>query len=328
MASKFDIDSWLGKIRALLASAESMVKGGNTLAAESFREKAEALMIKFRIEEEQLIADAPGSIKPIRRDVDLCEWVSEFRNLLYLVWLDIAEHTGIRTHVAWGNGKLTAQAIGYDQDLRYADMLFTAASLVFAANLTPEVDPKLSDKENIYRLRSAGIDRQKIALLVWGHNGHHEGIKVGRLYKEFCAEKGEEATVSGRGVSAKTYREAYARGFRDNFDGRLRRARDAAGAQGGNVELHGRADRVEEAFYSEFPSERPEPVTEGSGSPEKARKAKGITKSDQAKFHRLYGSETAHAARSAGRVAANRVQLTRGQHTDRIEESSGLEIES
>jgi hypothetical protein len=329
-----NMEDMLTMIAALVANADDERLGEATRAA--YREKAESLMRKYRIEEESLIASDPGSIEPTMFEVEVSSLDSSFHEYHEALWYYVAQHCGIRYAYRWDSARrgYLAQAVGYETDLRYASFLFQSAKLMMIAKLEPKVDPKLSDKENIYRLRSAGIDRQTIAEQVFGKRGHAEGLKVGQIYKEACAEKGEEAAVSGRNVNAKTYRIAYAQEFTRRFAQRLRDARDAADAIGGVIELAGRQERVDEAFYTRFPSQRPKPASNTPQAPAKGRKSRAVkswTKSDEARWQRFNNSPAAVAAHEAGRAAADSVQISRTTpRTQRVEspsEAYGKEIE-
>lgn len=313
-----DLAGTMRRISALLAKAESTEFPEE---AASLRAKAEELMARYRIEEEELIASSTATtVMPIMREVPLTTYASEFRNEHSWLWSAIARHCGVRyctSYVVGEDGAYvwTAKVIGYDIDIRLAEMLYSSARLVFGANLEPEVNPSESDAENIYRLRSAGIDRQTIAERVFGRKGHVEGLKVGQVYRDECARRGEEPKVSGRNINAKTYREAYAQEFVTAFSSRLRTARDAADAAVGALVSVGRAERVQEAFYTAFPEYRPQPKPETAEAtttkPGKPRKERGLTKAELARMDRMYHGPAARAARASARDAADQVELQR-----------------
>lgn len=331
--AKDELRGILRMIRKLLDKAEGT---DNPHEAESFRAHAEKLMRKYRIDQEQLLAADASAAEPIRIEIDLCgirsKFFQQYANMMYA----IAYHTGVRVRTAWvapeagASYVLRASVVGYEGDARYAEMLFTSAQLVFAERLEPAVRPELSDAENVYRLRSAGIERNRIANLLWGTSTGSDGAwahrKVGNLYKEACAARGEDAAVSGRTVNASTYREVFAHQFTERLYDRLRAARNAAdSAGGGALVLHGRKERVDEAFYKHFPELRPasEPLpTNGQPKP-KSRKRKGWTEADQARYNRMNFSPSALAGTSAGRSAADEVEIREaGRGAKRLPEDS------
>lgn len=329
-----NLEGMMRKISALIAKADN--PAATPAEAAAYRAKAEELMLKYRIEEEGLIAATPGSIEPVFRQIEVYNISSPFRGYHAYLWRCVARHCGIRYTLRYDNMRYFAQVVGYDSDLRYAEFLFNAAKLIMIAKLEPEVNPQESDKDNIYRLRSAGIDRQRIAEMVWGKRGHQEGLKVGRLYKEACADRGEDAAVSGRSVNAKTYREVYAQEFSRQFSYRLNAARNAADSLGGALDLHGRAERVDEAFYTRFPNLRPKQedfdrVDAAAKAPRKGRTLKVWTKADEVRWQRENNSPAAVRAKAAGTEAAAMVQIDRVARAKRVEstpEVNGREIGS
>jgi hypothetical protein len=289
--SKKATDRILAKIRALLAKADGT---DNEHEAAAFREHAEKLMREYRVAEEHLIAANPDSVKPVVTEADLFMYGAtpfgqQYINMMHAV----ARHTGIRDHYIYlarkadGRTVLRAFLVGYEADTRYADALFTSAQMVFQARLEPSVDPKADDRENVYRLRSAGIERNRIARMLWNLDTHA----------------------------------SYAEEFVNELGRRLRRAQDGADSAGGTLVLAGRSERVDEAFYDRFPELRPSTTLVKSEPCEKCTKTKhasgkcqahrprAYTKADDDRWERRHNSATALQARSAGRQAAAEVEL-------------------
>lgn len=348
--SQTDLDRKMATISKLLAVAEDPATTPE--AAANYRAKAEELMRAYRIEEESLIATDQFKILPISKEIELLVGESDFRSHYVMMWYDIADHTGLRTIVRqrWDSEasryRTVATAVGYGSDIRYAEFLWGASRLMFGSKIEPSVDPEASDQENIYRLRSAGIERNRISAIMWGESTHSGNAKVTRLYIRACAERGEDPAVAGRSVSAKDYRKVYAREFVARLDRRLRDARMAADSVGGAIELGGRKERVDEAFWTLYPTYRPAPASDAPTEPEKPCEAcaKTTSKSGKCKIHRDYvmtraerariarewTSETAQRASSAGRSAADSVKIDRVERAQRIEEpvaSNGSAIE-
>ena len=335
-----DIDGMMRKISALIDAADGQeasakrydAEGDKDHAAEfrrgaaNFRAKAEELMGRYRLEEEDLIMQgSSGSAQPVYRVIDLTPVDSEFRYHYTSLWHYVGEHCGVMSVMRYESATrhYVAHAVGYDIDLRLAEILYNSARLMFMAKLEPDVDGKLSDRENIYRLRSAGIDRQRIAEMVWGKRGHQEGLRVGMLYKEACAMRGEDAVVSGRSINAKTYREVFAREFVGHLAYRLRQARDAADSAGGVLVLKNRHERVQEAFWTRFPDQRPKPEKEQpTANTTKPGKTKAVSKAQQARWQRMYYGPSAVRGTQAGQDAADAVHLDRVASAARIDDRS------
>lgn len=335
VGSNTSLDNAMRKIGALLASAESFAAQGNPEAAASYRAKAEKLIREYRVAEENLLRTQVTASLPISREVPVGMrlWESHLMTML----IDIAEHCGCRIASKWlgdpaGYGGVV---VGYDMDIRLVEMIWSATKLAFLTALEPEFDATLSAEENIYRLRSSGMDRQTIAFKVFGREGHSEGIRVGKIYAEQCVLRGEEPAASGRGFNRDTYREAFAREFVWAMMSRLQRARDAADSVGGALVLPERKARVDEAFYRLFPSYRPETAEQKAArrarraaeeaaagcDPQPARKPRVQTAAQRRELNRKYHSRSATAASRAAEAAANRVELDRAPSGNRVEDN-------
>lgn len=311
---------YAAKIQALLANADD--EALSDAARDAYRTKAQEWMIKYRTDEETALATDPGSSAPISRVVTVCR-PGPMAGWYTAVLATITRHAEVRAMTGYDNGMYHATLVGYEGDVRYAEFLWTSALLMFVTRIDPTWDDDLTPEENIYRLRSAGIERRVIADRAWG-NGHVAAARsrVQRIYLRECANRGETARATGLSHDTATYRTAYARSFADTLERRLRRARDAANSAGGAMVMHGREERVNEAFYTLFPSARPstEPVPAPAPCAACARATSGTcrahtyrwTKSDEARYQRLTNSPSAHAGASSGVDAANGIDLVRG----------------
>lgn len=327
----FSMEARLHKIRTLLAKAESSKFPPEAAA---YRAKAQQMMREYRVAEEDLIAQDEFSILPSSVEIDLCALYSDFCqdyiNLAY--WVALHSECEIGFKRDYRNNRMRATIVGYPGDLRQAEFLLSAALLAFGEHIEPTVKPDLSDEENIYRLRQAGISRMNVAIMVWGAEIGVKAAahaKVGKIYKAECARRGENVLLDGKGISLGDFRAAYAETFNYRIAARLRDARDAAEGTFGTVLLHGRKERVQEAYYQLFPSHRPKAPTElelkeAAERAAKARKAvvkpKKRTKKEEQDIHRRHYSAAARAGASSGRAAADSVELTRQPRTGKIED--------
>jgi len=324
------LEKMAAKIRALLAKAES-TKFPEEAAA--YHAKAEELRRRYQIAEEGLIAQDPFSIAPIVRDITITDDGSDFYMHHVSLWAHCCAHVGAFYQARWVGRGIVARVVGYASDIRLAEGLYQSAWLTMIAQLEPKVDPDLSDKENVYRLRNAGFERNDIACMLWespkGKGGHAAHAKVGKLYAEACREKGEQPLVAGKGINKMVYRERYADGFVTRFYARLNAARDAVDSVHGALTLHGREQRVKEAFWTEFPEQHPEARkaaaerrrAEAEANPVAAKERKW-TKADQTRYERNHRSAAALAGDRAGRLAADKVEISRTtEPAKRVEES-------
>jgi hypothetical protein len=342
-------------IAGLIANAEDEANSDEARA--NYRAKAEAMMREYRVSEEEALATEGGSLNvPVLDSITVMErWATSnpLRAEYWRMWGVIAKHCGVRTIGQYEGSRyaedssLLGMAVGYAGDIKYAKMLFTTARLVFMTRIDARVDPSLSDEENCYFMRNSGMKRNEIASALWGSakdDGAAHG-KVQRLYLAECVRREETPRVSGRGIQVNVYREAYARGFVNNLSDRLMRARDAADRADGGLVLHGRQERVDEAFYQEFPKQRPATPEEEAAADARAAaywaeqaelerncpkcaKAKGkcrehapsyISAAQSRKLDRQYHGPEAQAGRRAGEAASRIVDLGRTTKPQRAE---------
>lgn len=245
-------------------------------ARATYAEKAEALMREYRVDEEYVISTGESQVVPIKFEITLVEYLgsyyaNNFRDRYMEIWREISRHAGLKSHTEYRydrddddatRNRIVAVGYGYEIDVRLAQFLWTAAHLTFATRIDVRVNPELSDQLNCYYMRGSGMERNDIAEQLWGSSrtdGPAHG-KVQKLYLAECSLRGEQPSVGGKGFQAARYREAYAEGFCDQFGYRLRDARSAVDAKSGGIVLHGRMERIEEAYYTEWEDRRPEPV--------------------------------------------------------------------
>lgn len=256
----------LGQVRGLLATADHP----NTPPemAETYRAKAEAMMFKYRIEEATMVAngifgDSEGGLKPIWRTLGLANVGSEFSNYYERLGGMVIHHTGCKAVMKREGEHFILDAVGYATDLMYAEVLLTACLLEFSKRLEPTYDRNLSDAANAYEMRMAGMERKRIAKILFGdweteNEMKAKNRKVTALIKQEAARRGEDASVVlGRGNNMRTWRESYADGFVNQMSARLYRMRTAHGEESGAMVLADRGERVNEALYEKYPRLRP-----------------------------------------------------------------------
>lgn len=271
----------LGKVRKLLERADHPATP--IAEAESARAMAESLMLKYRLDEAMAVMSGDTSVTPVWRELDLIVADSEFASFYYQLAGVVMNHVSARGRTAWRLDEETGKYwtrlewVGYSSDLNYGELLLTAAMMEFGKRLEPKYDPSLSDRDNIYNMRSAGMERKRIAMLVYGswtteNEMKAKNRKVTAEFKKACAERDEDADVLlGRGNNVKTYRRSYAEGFVSTFWSRLNRMRTAQGEESSGLVLRDRSERVQEAFYTKFPQYRPKPVNPDAPAPKAVR---------------------------------------------------------
>lgn len=276
------MDSILAKVRKLLERADH--PGTPQAEADSSRARAEALMLKYRLDEAQAVMKGDSMVTPVWRDIDLLVADEEFASWYYQLGGVVMQHVGAKGVIGYrltdeGEHVTQLKMVGYQSDINYAEMLLTASMIEFGKRLSPRYDPELSDKDNIYNMRQAGMERKRIAEVVYGkwtteNEMKAKNRKVTKAFRAACEERGEDADVLlGRGNNVKTYRKSYADGFVSTLHTRLIRMRTGQGEQGTGLVLQDRYDRVLEAYYTRFPQYRPKENTGASGDGIKRRRA-------------------------------------------------------
>lgn len=137
--------SKLTTVRALLDKADSTEFEHE---ASALRAKAEELMRKYRIEQEDLLANRELSVETVEPqyfDIRVCSR-GQYAGHYGYIFGDVARHTGIRHRLTWSRDKdglwLWARGVGFEIDVEYAEALFTSARLAFQTKLEPEINPR------------------------------------------------------------------------------------------------------------------------------------------------------------------------------------------
>jgi hypothetical protein len=336
MAERKELSNILRRVQSLIERADHELTPAHEAAA--CREKAEGMMRKYRIEEEGLLAKDPTASGPIELKIHICDSDNDQMNNIWRMVVFIGEHAGCRVGNTFSynrtraTSELMAHIVGHEGDVGFANLLYTSARLVWSTTIQPTVDPKLPEAENVYRLRNAGIERWRIAQMLWNSHlkdGSAHG-RVSRIYNAECRRRNEDPKVAGRSINAKTYRNIFAEEFTSALYWRLLAARQASEKAEKPMVLFGRKERVDEKFYEIFPHLRPkaEEGADASTTSSRRKAKRNDTKKAQAHFERVYLSPTARAARAAGKDAADSIELHAGHSTQRVEtktESGELE---
>lgn len=161
-----ELSTVLKQVRSLVNLAEHE----NTPPAEAqlAREKADALMLKYAIDQAQLEAAKPIADRgkpefaefPTASDMDIAAKVGWMMGV-------VAQHTRckIRAYTRYDQEQRCwmSTVYGYESDLRYFEILYTTLRLHMLGVLRPRPQADLSDDENAYRLHSAGYNWLEIA---------------------------------------------------------------------------------------------------------------------------------------------------------------------
>lgn len=273
-----DLQDTLRKVRNLIAQADHPNTG--PAEADAFRAKAEALMFKYRIDEAMLSVEekAQMGINVRWLEMDVCDGYSEFRQSYYELIRYLIQHMEVRADFIRTVGRktgdilstgerydgpneyvATVKIVGFESDLVFIESMYAAARLAFSSKLEPKYDASLSEAENCYRMRAAGMEGVRIAKAVWGDGKKSNCVKARKLAKQHAIAIGDNADeISGHG--RKLFRESYAQGFVKEYASRLFRMRMERGSVEQGLVLANRKEQIDEAFYERYPDRRPQPV--------------------------------------------------------------------
>lgn len=335
--TKFSLDDMMRKVHALLTRADH--ENTPLPEAEACRAKAEALMYRYRIDEAMFEQAKPAGLelKPQWATWNVCRAGSEFAQRYRNIASAVLEHLGIRgvfkqasVPVVDEDGNYTdhqimvvCEAVGYESDLRIAELLYTECQLAFQLKLEPKYQPDLTESYNAYVMRSAGMEGWRIAQAMYGRDDKHLRVKVRKLFKEEAMKRGEDPTVLlGKGNSVKAFREDFAMGFTWEIQTRLRSMRMARTDEGELV-LASRNEAINEMFYEAYPHYRPQDPQQTRSSTGFQDPRKGCAKCAKAKsgYCREHawlkpsyakvqrGRQTNYAALDRGQRAARDVNL-------------------
>lgn len=234
----------LVKIRALLDKANSTDQPGER---DVFLAKADELMQKYRIEQHELEKVRPKERElPEGREIDFSWYKGEFGSPLYQMMMEVALHTSVvivpMIYGDWVDGQYVQKipVVGRPSNLDYFDLIFTSLYLQFSSTLDPVWDPHLSVRENIFRMKQAGVKWDKIAADHEKHGGqsHIKWVngkkRIGSFYineyKTACLAKG----VQPQGAQPQVWQRSFAMGFTQEVSRRIRDQRAAANQTYGN----------------------------------------------------------------------------------------------
>jgi hypothetical protein len=328
--------NYAATIAALLARANHP----NTPAAEAdqARAMAETWMRKYRIAESEALAEDPTSATPEMVQIRLTVHSTDLSHHLISVAQACAEHAEVRIKMKWdyeGTGyALVVTVVGYEGDLRYFELLWTNAHLMFSTRITPVWSADRSVEENIFYMRQAGIKRREIAFAAgWDGDNAASRSRVQRVYLKAARDRGETANATGLGFDSKNYRQAYAEQFVLTLKREMRRAREAASS--GVPAVFGRAEAVEKAFYDFCPEMKPstevaEPYVAPNANCDRCKRAasgfcrehnylkpRTWTAADERRWQQQQYGQSARAGRESGDRAARGVVVSRGAATAR-----------
>lgn len=280
-----ELSKTLERIRSLIAKAEAQEAAGTPEAlneANALRAKADELMQRYAVKEWQLLKEAPQSTKPQRIRVDIGEadspFLSEAATLVNVVARFCKCSSIWVISSGWkGRNDEYCYVYGYESDLRYFELLFTALYLHMSGTIFPKPDLTKTVGENAYELHNAGLNwfdiaqaygweatdsRPGEARYMYRHRETGEraswGKTVGRIKSAYTAEvkrRGEEALrIPPSG--ADTFRRNAAQGYLHRINQRLQMIAGKRGS-GAEVVLADKSQNIAAMMSENHPDSRP-----------------------------------------------------------------------
>lgn len=163
----------LRRVRKLITFAEAPISAtdeeqiaSTKREQDNARAQADALMLKFAIDQATLDASRPAEErgKPSTIEVETAASFSEENTAGYVDWLCtvLARHCRclVKSYVRYDRETHTwiNKVYGFEGDLRYFEVLFTTARLHMLEAVRPRYQANLTLEENAYRLHNAGYN--------------------------------------------------------------------------------------------------------------------------------------------------------------------------
>jgi rubrerythrin len=282
-----ELNKVLDRVRKLTALAEH--EGTGPAEAKLAREQADALMLKFAIDQAMINNAKPADqqAKPGHLEVELSAQLGGLSAYVSQLAEMIGKHCRclVKSYSRYDSASnaYLATAYGFEGDLQYFEVMYTTVRLHMLGALRPQFEKDRSLEDNCYALHEAGYNWLEIAELDgWtkvsierlGHEAYDRcfeikvpyynkerdqyapstqvGSHYKRAYLRAVKAKGETPTQI-QASSSHYYRADAVQGYIARIRARLTEARRAAEREAGNsgaVVLAGQADRLED-FYRE-----------------------------------------------------------------------------
>lgn len=229
----------LHHVRQLLAQANNTPYEEE---ANTFRAKADELMVKYAITQYDL--DSDGAAKsskfgayPFNLDFYWNAASREFGSSLYSLLLTCARHTRLVRGPFQGGDAVIL--IGLKSDFEYCEMLFTSLMLEMTRMMVPSWDISVSVEENVVVMKHAGFMWKQIADQLAAHadfphkyqkNGQLHGCYIA-MYKKGLKERGSDEQQLK--LDPRVHLRSFTMGFTRRVSERMRAQEEAAAKEPG-----------------------------------------------------------------------------------------------
>lgn len=259
--------SKLDRIRKLIAKAQGT---DHAEEADAFQRAAEKLMLKYSVEEwEVMQAGGPDAkaAKPEMKDkIFICPTGHHCAHALATLAAGLGRHLNVAVSFSYlGVAKhipgfdILATAIGYPEDLRMWETIFTVLHLQMLGQIDPNADIEETFDANVHALHKAGVkwveiarrmnEARESALIrfpgreIWAEVKWPDGGRLKRSARKEATRVGEEYVIVS---SPKGYQRSFAEAFRNTVLRRFAEARAKESTSGTTLVLRNKFAAVQE----------------------------------------------------------------------------------
>lgn len=256
---------------AYLRKAEALLhRASDPSASEGEREacigKANQIMEKHRLDRAMLFSSGKQPDKKIvQRVYDRVE-TGQFSYLLADMRSDIFRHCGVMTHRSYKD-----TAVGYEEDMFFAEMLWSTVYLHFVERMFPKWEKHRTFDANVYSIKKAGYSWSEVREMGLAQGAgdlsgpltaKNAGSKLRNAFKREAARRGEVVPPGKQQpLNPVQWRKNFAEAYASRMYARLRQLRmENAQEPGspGEIALLTDEDRVKQEFWKVFPDMHPE----------------------------------------------------------------------
>lgn len=330
-------DKVIEKVAKLLALAEHPNTGD--AERDAFLARADALMAKHMIDEALVrAAQTPEERrKPVVVEVtEMFNRETVYGSKMELIAREVARTVNVKL-VQHYSGRRRHTLVGFDEDVRWMQMLFMNIQMAFLTRISPKWSTERDFTMNVVLLRESGLswskvlDRAHRAGAVedtwsdtelegeWQANGWVDGEqrarwaaedKLNRLYRNWCKAAGKKPVQITR---HEAYRHTYAEAFTNRICGRLeemRAARRASSGTGTELALREMDEDILAAMFDAFPELSPEAIKARREAEERRRREEdekhaewlaSLTPAARLRYEKEQTAERAKQARESDR---------------------------
>lgn len=275
-------DRILDRVAKLLAQADHPNTGD--AERDAFLAKADKLMGEHMITEAMLrAAQKPEERrKPVVVEVTgMFDRETVYGNKMDLIARQVARTVGVKMVTHYSGGRRVT-LVGFDEDVRWMQMLFMNIQVAFVTKLNPKWDAGKDTVANVVQLRESGASWSEILnravragaveqtwTLYDSQERRNARASLKRAYERYCDAVGVEPVQTRR---HEAFRHTYAEAFTVQICARLEEMAEARKVPGTELVLRSVQEDVLAAMWEAFPSLHPDAQKAAQEAREKAER--------------------------------------------------------